>query len=283
MTKLMIIFPMLAAAAMSGCMTTEEMPDGTTKIRFSDEAVKSMTSMMPKELIDGLAGAGGGDDLDLIPVRNRPASNELTYLGARFDYPCTAALMYSAQSGKPLDGKMSDVCRQRYLIRQHEYKQAGLPHDRSAPDFDAYNSNQAYWASLTRKIIDQLAKKQRFNTRFTGIPRAESNGRLSIAVGFVSEGKNSQNYGLGVRPSRTDVVFSDPDFEKQMRSKMAQMKTAVGDATMCEVVLSPRGAVDNGPKPASVYASDYTRYEALFNLVSMSCRNALYQFKGAAR
>lgn len=42
MTKCKLILPLLAAAAMAGCVTTEQMPDGTTKIRFSDEAVSSL-------------------------------------------------------------------------------------------------------------------------------------------------------------------------------------------------------------------------------------------------
>jgi len=42
MTKCTLILPILAAVAMAGCVTTEKMPDGTTKIRFSDEAANSL-------------------------------------------------------------------------------------------------------------------------------------------------------------------------------------------------------------------------------------------------
>lgn len=68
MTKYKLILLLLATAGMAGCVTTEQMPDGTTKIRFSDEAVNSLTSMMPNALVTGVAGGAGGGRSTLSPL-----------------------------------------------------------------------------------------------------------------------------------------------------------------------------------------------------------------------
>ncbi|MBF7144950.1 MULTISPECIES: hypothetical protein [Pseudomonas] len=45
MIKLRLLLPLLATMTLAGCMTTERMPDGTTKIRISDDAAKSLASL----------------------------------------------------------------------------------------------------------------------------------------------------------------------------------------------------------------------------------------------
>lgn len=280
MIKCKLILPMLAAVAMAGCVTTEQMPDGTTKIRFSDEAVSSLTSMMPTGVVNGMAGGTGIGGLDLIPTMNHD-TGEFLYLDGRFDYECTAALLYSAKSGAPLNATINNTCRQQYLIRQQENKMAGKPYDHAAPAFSGGSADQAYWASLSGRLISQLAAQNQFKTRFASIPRYDNTGKLFITVGFLGRGKGD-GYSLVTNPQRTPVAFSDPAAEAQVRSRASRLKTDLGESTRCDVVLATKRALDKGPKPAGINASDYARYEVQFTVASMSCKNKLYELKGSS-
>ncbi|MBK4987441.1 hypothetical protein [Pseudomonas sp. S36] len=282
MIKCKLILPVVVTVAMAGCVTTEQMPDGTTKIRFSDETVSSLTSMMPNGVVNGLAGGAAGGELDLIPVLNPLGNGQYLYLGGRYEYKCAAAMLYSAKSGKPLDAKVSDDCQQYYLIRQDDLKSAGKPYDRAAPAYDAVNPPRAYWQSLTARTISQLAAQNQFTTRFTGMPRFDNGRNLYITVGFLGEAKG-QDYALVTTPARTPVVINDGDFEAKMRSKAAALNTRVGDMTLCDAVLIPKGAVDKGRKPANISSADYAQHEVRFTVASLSCKNSAYKFTNAAR
>ncbi|HDS1733922.1 hypothetical protein [Pseudomonas sp. BP8] len=282
MIKCKLILPVLAAVAMAGCVTTEQMPDGTTKIRFSDEAVSSLTSMMPAGVVTGVANGTGGSGLDLVPTRNPARSGQYLYFNGQYDYECAAALLYSAKSGQSMDAETSSKCRQRYFSRQQELKMAGKPYDRAAPAYDAYNPPEAYWATLTGRTTSQLAAMEQFSTRFTGMPRIDRAGNISIIVGFLGVAKG-QHTALVTTPERTPVAINDAGFEAQMRSKAARLNARGSEMTSCDAVLAYHSAVDKGRRPAGVRASDYARYEVRFTVASMGCQDSLYQLKAASR
>lgn len=182
MTKYKLILLLLATAAMAGCVTTEQMPDGTTKIRFSDEAVSSLTSMMPNALVTGVAGGAGGEAVNLIPTISPLGTGEPLYLNGRFELQCASALLYSAKSGRPLDAQISNRCRSSYFLRQEQLRMAGKSYDRGAPAYDPSNPPNEYWSTVVSRTVNQLAAKDKFTARFAGYPRIESGGGITISV-----------------------------------------------------------------------------------------------------
>ncbi|MFK0093877.1 hypothetical protein [Pseudomonas sp. NPDC090592] len=282
MTKCRLILPVLAAAAMAGCVTTEQMPDGTTKIRFSDEAVSSLTSMMPSGLVTGVAGGAGSGGLDLIPTKSQTGSGLYLYFNGRYDFACASALLYSAKSGQDLDSNTNASCRDGYFQRQAELRLAGNPYDRAAPTYDARNPPDAYWARLKGQTIGQLAATQQFTTRFTAIPRVDSNGNITITPGFMGEG-SGRHVALVTTPHRIPVVMDDAGFAAQMRSKASKLNTRSGEWTTCDAVLAYSSTVDRGRRPASIAASEYLQYEVQFTVASMSCRDGMRSYKSVSQ
>ncbi|PYB88925.1 hypothetical protein Q9323_02895 [Pseudomonas fulva] len=268
MTLCRFLLPMLAAMALTGCVTTEQMPDGRTKVRFSDDTVSSLTSMMPSAMANGIAGSAGSE-LDLIATLPS-SSGEYLYLGGRFDAECTAALFYSAKSGKPLATKIDDSCRIRYLARQQDLKAIGKPYDRAAPVGELDGPHHPYWDSLTRRVIGQLAAQKQFKTRVGVIPRYDKAGTPFVTLGFLGQGK-SEDYALRATPAPAPVVFSDPADGVQMRATAVRRQTDLGESIKCEALLEPQAAVDLRRKPPSVNTSDFTRYVVPMKITSMSC------------
>ncbi|MBF8660097.1 hypothetical protein [Pseudomonas putida] len=264
------LLPMLTTMALAGCVTTEQMPDGRTKIRFSDDTVSSLTSMMPAAMATGIAGGAGSEGgLDLIATLPS-SSGEFLYLGGRFDAECTAALFYSAKSGKPLANKIDRSCRIRYLARQQDLKAIGKPYDRAAPVGELEGSHHPYWDSLTRRVIGQLAAQKQFKTRVGVIPRYDKAGTPFVTLGFLGQGK-SEDYALRTTPAPAPVVFSDPAYGAQMRATAVRRQTDLGESIKCEAWLEPQGAVDLGRKPPSVNTSDFARYVVPMKITSMGC------------
>lgn len=282
MTKCKLILPMLAAAAMAGCVTTEQMPDGTTKIRFSDEAVSSLTSMMPTGLVTGVANGSGAGGLDLMPTKSLAGRGQYLYFNGRYDYACASALLYSAKSGKELDSDTNEACRDRYFQRQSELKRAGNPYDRAAPAYDAMNPPDAYWAKLKAQTMGQLATTEQFAARFTAIPKIDRSGNITVTAGFMGQGGGG-HVALVTAPHRIPVVMEDSGFAAQMRAKAKQLDTQLGDWTTCDAVLAYSSATDRGRRPANIAASDYLQYEVKFTVASMSCRDGMHSYKSVAQ
>lgn len=282
MTKSKLILPMLAAAAMAGCVTTEQMPDGTTKIRFSDEAVSSLTSMMPDALVTGVAGGAGRGSVNLIPTTSPLGTGELLYLNGQFDLECASALLYSAKSGRPMDKQISDSCRSSYFLRQSQLRMAGKPYDRGAPAFDPSNPPEAYWAKVVGRTVSQLAAAEQFTARFAGYPRVEKGGQITISVRLPGE-THGMHASLGTTPARTPVVLDDGQFEREVRQRATRTSGQVADIIACDAVLAYNSTVDNGPRPASIATSAYTRYQVLFTVASMGCKDGTRQFRTASR
>ncbi|HGM5584233.1 TPA: hypothetical protein ACKP2Y_000532 [Pseudomonas putida] len=282
MTKCKFILPVLAAVAMAGCVTTEQMPDGTTKIRFSDETVSSLTSMMPNGLVTGVAGGAGSGGLDLIPTKSPVGNGQYLYFNGQYDYTCASALLYSAKSGKELDRDVNEECRDRYFQRQLALKLAGKPYDRAAPAYDADNPPDAYWARLKGRTLARLAATQQFATRFGGLPRVDRNGNITISVGFMGVG-SGQHVALTTTPQRIPVVMEDAGFAAQMRTQSAKQNTEVGDWTTCDAVLAYNSVADRGARPANIAPGDYMQYVVRFTVSSLSCKDALHGYKSASR
>lgn len=282
MTKCKLILPLLAAVAMAGCVTTEQMPDGTTKIRFSDEAVSSLTSMMPSSVVTGIAGGAGSGGVDLNYTMNPLKNGTYLYLNGQYDYECAAALLYSAKSGKPMSAEISNTCRDNYLMQQERLRMAGKPYDRGVPAFDPANPPNAYWAKVAGRTISQLAAVNQFNVRFAGYPRVDRNGKITIRVQFMG-GAPGQYASLVTTPERTTVVLDDAAFELGMRKRSTDMNTEIGQLITCDAVLGYSNAVDKGARPASISPGAYSRYEVRFTVNSLGCKDRARQFSAASR
>ncbi|WP_256221948.1 hypothetical protein [Pseudomonas sp. NBRC 111127] len=275
MTKCKRMLPVLAAVAMAGCVTTEQMPDGTTKVRFSDETVSSLTSMMPSSLVKGMAGGAGSGALDLIPTKSLAGSGLYLYFNGRYDFACASALLYSAKTGQDLDKDTNETCRDRYFQRQAKLKRAGLPYDRAAPSYDAHNPPDAYWAQLKGQILGQLANTQQFAARFTSISSFDKNGNLTMVPGFMGDG-SGRHVALVTVPARIPVVMEDPGSEARMRSQASRLNTRAGQWTTCYAVLAYDSTRDRGRRPVTVLASEYLQYEVRFKVASISCRAGMH-------
>lgn len=269
--------------SLSGCLTTQEMPDGSTRIRVSDETSTSLASLMPSgvlPMVSGNSNSGVSGGMDLNPSLSTLGTGEWMYLNGRFDYECMSALLFSAKSGQQMDAETSDTCRDRYFLRQQQLKRAGKAYDRGAPAYDPANPPTAYWKTVSAQTISQLAGMSQFKTRFEGLPRFDKAGQLSVKVGFLGAAKG-QDTRLVTVPDRTPVVIADAGFESGMRSRSAQMKTDVGEMSACSAVLSVVNAVDKGRRPARIPSSEYSRYEVQFQVASMGCKNSVHEFKSA--
>ena len=267
-------------AGLTGCITTQKMPDGTTKIRFTDETASSLVSMMPTSVVPMLSGTNS-NSLDLNPTLSSIGTGEWLYLNGRFDYECMSSMLYSAKSRAAIDAETNDTCRDRYFLRQQQLKRAGKSYDRGAPAFNPANPPAAYWQSVSGKTISQLASMSEFNTRFEGLPRIDSVGRVSIKVGFLGAAKG-QDVRLTTVPERTPVVMDDAAFEASMKSRSAQMITDVGEMSACNANLSVASAVDKGRRPANIPTSEFSRYEVRFTVIAMGCKNSVHEFKSAS-
>ena len=282
MTKCTLILPILAAVAMAGRVTTEKMPDGTTKIRFSDEAANSLASLMPTGVVTGIAGGAGSGGLDLNYSLSPLNSGEYLYLNGQYDFECAAAMLYSAKSGQPMDAKISKTCRDGYFLRQEQLRMAGKPYDRGVPAYDPANPSNAYWEKVAGRTVSQLAPINQFKVRFAGYPRVDRNGNISIRVSFMGAA-DGQYADLVTTPERTPVVLDDAGFAQGMRKRVAELNTQIGELIACEAVLGYSKAVDKGPRPSSISAGDYSRYEVRFTVASMGCKDHSRQFSAAPR
>ncbi|MFO3661009.1 hypothetical protein [Pseudomonas amygdali] len=285
------LFSVVALACtlgLSGCMTAQKMPDGSTKIRISDDAANSLASMMPTGIMPMItgnsangAGSGAGGGMDLNPTLSQLGTGEWMYLNGRYDYECMSALLYSAKSGSPIDADTNETCRDRYFLRQQQLKRAGKSYDRGAPAYDPANPPTAYWKSVSGQTISQLAAMNQFSTRFEGLPRFDKAGRISVKVGFLGAAKG-QDVRLVTVPDRTPVVMDDAAFESGMRSRSAQMNTDIGEMSACTAVLNVANAVDKGRRPARIPSSEYSRYEVQFSVATLGCKNSIHEFKSAS-
>lgn len=285
MTKCKLILPILGIAALVGCVTTEQMPNGTTKIRFSDQTVSSLTSMMPDALVKGVAGGSGGsggEGLNLVPSVSPLGTGELLYLNGQFDLECASALLYSAKSGRPMETRINNSCMSNYYVRQSQLRMAGKPFDREAPAYDSPTLQEGYWAKVVSRTVSQLAATNQFTTRFVGHPRVERDGQITMSVRLPGE-TQGVHVALATTPARTPVLLDDGQFELQVRQRAARTSGLIADSIACDAVLAYSKTVDRGPRPSGIATSAYSRYEVLFTVASMGCRDATRQFKTASR
>lgn len=159
---------------------------------------------------------------------------------------------------------------------------AGKPYDRGAPAYEPSNPPNEYWAKVVGRTVSQLAATDKFTARFAGYPRIENGGGITIAVRLLGETQGTYA-ALATTPARTPVVLDDAEFELDMRQRAARVGNQVVDAIACDAVLAYSKTVDKGPRPSSIDASSYTRYEVLFTVASMGCKDSTRQFKTASR
>lgn len=281
MIKLRLLLPLLATVTLSGCMTTERMPDGTTKIRISDDAAKSLASLMPGGVVTGLSGSGGSGQLDLNPTQSPLKTSEWLYFNGQHDFECATAFMYAAKTAKQMDAQLDGDCRDRYLQRQQLLKRAGKTYDRSAPMADPTNPPEAYWRSLSGRLISQLAAIDSFPARFGSLPQQDRYGRYTIKANFLGA-VMGQPVALATIPALIPVTIDDAGFEAKMRAESSRLNTNGGGWVSCSSVLVFDSAVDKGRRPAKISSSEYSRYEVRFKVASMGCKDAIHQYKAVA-
>lgn len=270
MIKLKPLFPIMAALSMAGCMTAERMPDGKTRIRFSDETANSLASLIPAGVVPGSAAASAGE-LDLMPKKSPAGSGLYLYFNGRYDFTCASALLYSAKSGRPLEESVNVDCRDRYYQRQLALKQAGNPYDRAAPAYDAYNPNNEYWEKLKGQTLGQLATTQRFATRLSAMTRIERDGTHTLSLGFAGEG-GGQHVALVPQPFRIPVVMDNADEQAKLRTRAANDRNQIGEWVTCNVLLDYDRTLDRGQRPRHIASDAYRQHEMLFNVASVSCK-----------
>ncbi|MNN30140.1 hypothetical protein D3C76_994360 [compost metagenome] len=274
MIKLKPLLPIMAALTMAGCMTAERMPDGKTRIRFSDETANSLASLIPAGVVPGSAAASGGE-LDLMPKKSPAGSGLYLYFNGRYDFACASALLYSAKSGRPLDESANVVCRDRYYQRQLALKQAGNPYDRAAPPYNAHNPNNEYWEKLKGQTLGQLRTTQRFATRLSAITRIERDGNHTISLGFAGDG-DGVHVALVPQPIRIPVLMENADEQAKLRMLAANATTQIGEWVTCNVLLDYDRTLDRGPRPRHITSQEYRQYEVLFNVASVSCKRGIH-------
>jgi len=271
MNKPLSLLPILAGLALVGCVTTERMPDGKTRIRFSDDTANSLASLMPTGAVSALSASatGGNGELNLIATKNPLRNADELYFNGQYGFECAAGLLYSAKSGQPLDADISETCRHSYVHRQTQLKLEGRPHDRRATEYDPSKPLKAYWAEVTGRTISQLSMIQQFPTSIGKMGTIGRDGTITITMGFHG------NYGeprstLTTTPVRIPVVIDDAAFEQSIRNEAARLESDSVGFLACDAVLAYDKAIDRGPR----HGGDHSpRYVVNFTVPSIHCRN----------
>jgi hypothetical protein len=251
---------------MTGCVTTERMPDGKTRIRFSDDTANSLASLMPAAVVPGNFAAASGGELDLLAKKSAAGGGVYLYFNGRYDFTCASALLYSAKSGRPLSESDNVGCRDRYYQRQLALKQAGQPYDRAAPAYDAYNPNNEYWEKLKGQTLGQLATTQQFATRTSTSTQLERDGTYTITLKFAGNG-GGVHVALVPQPFRVPVVMENAVEQAKLRNGIP-----IDDWVTCNALLDYDRTVDRGQRPRHIAPDAYRQYEVRFNVASVSCK-----------
>ena len=256
-----------ASALLGGCITTQTMPDGSTKVRITNDpsviASSPLGRLLPgsTETSQGVVGADGV--VSLIPTKHPLPDRGMLYLNGQFTYTCMTELMYAAKSGaNRLRERPDEGCRQEYLIRQGELKRAGKPYDTSAPAFGSNTATEAaYWQSLVERNIAALRGANRFAIRFANIANVSKTGAISVRPGFGEAQTNDYVKMLPV-PVEVPVVLDDAAFAYRLRS------TGFSDGIACDATWEFLRTVDHNT------GYNYGRFEVQFKTVQMGCREA---------
>lgn len=264
----------LASTALTGCLTTTKMHDGSTRIGLDTQQIFSGTPLeslgMP---VANNPAASGSGVLDLVPTLSPLNGRQFLYLGGKHNLSCAAAMLYSAKSDTPLEQSVDASCRDSYLNRQQQLKRAGRDYDRNAPSAGDTLQAQAYWNSLRSATTARLGSMNQIRTRFTAMPQFNNDGAMSIRVRFLG-GEPGQYAALHSVPVQTPVYLADKAFEAQQQLDRIRTNSKSASFVTCDATLNIDRAVDNGPRPRSAAASEYTRFVVQYYVDSMGCRDA---------
>jgi len=261
----------VTSALLGGCITTQTMPDGSTKVRITANPAgifgRSQEQPLPgtTETSQNLIGEDGV--VSLIPTNHPLPGGEMLYLNGQFTYACMTELMYAAKSGASrLRERPDNACRQDYLIRQNELRRAGKPHDTAAPAFGSNTAAEAaYWQSLVERNIAILRGANRFSLRFGKIAIISKTGEISVKPAFAEAINNDYVRMLSV-PADVPVVLDDPEFARRISSDPDNRRTGVGDWIACDATWEFLRTVDHNT------GYNYGRFEVQFKTVQMGCR-----------
>lgn len=262
-----------AALVLAGCVTTQTMPDGSTKVRITNKPTSNAESTQGNGL-PGSAVSGGITDgngvVSLIPVDspNKPRGAYPVFLGGRFTYECMTELLYAAKNGTEVHKQRGADCRQEYLIRQKELKRAGKPYDTKAPVFGLNPaSDNAYWQALVDETLTTLRGAKQFQIRFAKIAKISPSGQITVRPSFGNDSTN--NYVmLRTVPADVPVLLDDVTFANKISTNPDNRKNGFGDWITCTGAVNFLGTVDHKT------GNNYGRYEVQFNAVQMGCKEA---------
>jgi hypothetical protein len=256
------------------------MPDGSTKVRITNRPVTA-----PQSADTAVYGGevGDGSEVSLIPKVSPLGTGELLYLDGRFDYECMSGLLYAAKSNVALPEALNRNCRDRYFSRQSQLRRAGKSFDSHAPAFDPGSSaaGESYWSSLVTSVVTTLRNASTFAIRFEKIPTIDAKGEISVRVAFVGE-----RLGAPIRlrsiPERVPVSIEDAKFASAMKANSAAARTDLGEMVSCSAALKFVRTADRGVRPATVPASEFSRYEVQFQVEKIGCSDSTkrYTMKG---
>jgi len=262
-----------ASALLGGCITTQKMPDGSTKVRITNAPSVTGSGSGPlggllpgaTETSQGLVGVDGvvGADgvVSLIPKTNPLPNGPLMYLNGQFAYSCMSELLYAAKSGaNRLRERVDSICRTRYLVRQSELKRAGKPYDTSAPRATSAEA-AAYWQSLVERNIAALRGANRFAVRVKQIAHInKTTGMLSVRPGLAGR-VDGDPVNMVTVPADVPVVADDAEL-------VNHLKTRGGGFIICGAIWEFLRIVDHNTGNAG------GRFEMQFKAAQMECSPA---------
>lgn len=255
---------------LAGCVTTETLPDGSTKVRITNNP-NAATGAVSSNITPGannITDANGVVSLIPVDSPNKPRGDYPLYIGGRFTYECMIELLYAAKSGNSVQKTRNESCRQEYLIRQKELKQAGKPYDSKAPIFGVNpTADAAYWQLLVDETLTILRGAKQFQIRFAKMIKVSNTGQLTVRPS-VGDDVNNNYVVLRTVPANVPVILDNTAFSNKISNNLNYRKTGFGEWISCTATIDFMNTIDHQT------GYNYGRYEVQFHTSQMGCKEA---------
>ncbi|EKN4699705.1 hypothetical protein JE939_002877 [Yersinia ruckeri] len=280
------------ALLLSACVTSQKQPDGSTKVRITNNPEVVAETPVGKYL-SSVFGSG-----DNVAASKAVADNSLTsedlpnqkgnerYLNRKLTYGCLSYMLFTAKSDSHnINAEMNDKCRSRYNSDQHSLKLAGLPYDEKVElmSGEYSNKNTVYWDDLSHNVITTLKNNNDFTLSYSIQPAFKLRETSPMAysevrVNVYPRSANGTEYGIEVIPSPLAMTFKTDKDHQLFLSDVKRVnamsvsglaKIGLGLPINCDVKLSYLDTKDNGASTNS--KSDTHRFVTRLKAASQIC------------
>ena len=250
---------LMFTAAITGCMTTQTMPDGSTRVSINAPEMGQLgLNKSTQSVVDG------DGNVSLVPTA-QGANNEPLYLAGQFNYTCAKYLVYRAQSNSVPKSLADDSCRIDYYARQEWLKRQGKSHDQSAIGLVTRpNDQKIHWGLKRDSVLNEISKATAVSFQFKGLATVGKDGKISIKPAFGADSAQD-DFRLQL-PASVPAIIENPADARKVADNLASRRTSIGEPLVCTGVARFVKAEDT--------SQQYGRYLAVYDVTSMGCNTA---------